>query len=80
VKIAVSILPFLIFFGVANTADAAAIFMEETTITQLQAAYLTGKATAREVTQTYLNRIAAYDKRGPYLNAHRKFAGACGCR
>jgi Asp-tRNA(Asn)/Glu-tRNA(Gln) amidotransferase A subunit family amidase len=43
--------------------------VEETTIAQLQAAYLAGKTTAREVTQAYLDRIAAYDKRGPYLNA-----------
>src|SRR5204862_2154327 len=33
------------------------------------AAYLGGKTTAREVTQSYLDRIAAYDKRGPYLNS-----------
>jgi Asp-tRNA(Asn)/Glu-tRNA(Gln) amidotransferase A subunit family amidase len=65
----VSILAFLIFFGMANTVDAAAVSIEETTITELQAAYLTGEATAREVTQSYLDRIAAYDKRGPYLNA-----------
>ena len=69
VNIAVSILPLLIFFGVANIVDAATISIEETTITQLQAAYLTGKATAREVTQAYLDRITAYDKHGPYLNA-----------
>src|SRR5215467_10255263 len=66
---AVSILVFSIFFGVANTVNAAAISIEETTVTQLQAAYLAGKASAREVTQSYLDRIAAYDKRGPYLNA-----------
>ena len=43
--------------------------IEEITIAQLHAAYMEGKATAREVTEAYLDRIAAYDKRGPYLNA-----------
>ncbi|PYS11120.1 MAG: amidase [Acidobacteria bacterium] len=43
--------------------------VEEITIAQLHAAYLEGKTTAREVTEAYLERIEAYDKRGPYLNA-----------
>ena len=43
--------------------------VEEVIIAQLHAAYLEGKTTAREVTEAYLERIAAYDKRGPYLNA-----------
>src|SRR5438093_9551794 len=43
--------------------------VEEITIAQLHAGYLEGKTTAREVTEAYLERIAAYDKRGPYLNA-----------
>ena len=43
--------------------------IEEITIAQLHAAYIDGKATAREVTEAYLGRIAAYDKSGPYLNA-----------
>src|SRR5262245_24231449 len=52
------------------SAPAAATFtVEETTIGQLQAAYLAGKTTAREVTQAYLDRIAAYDKHGPQLNS-----------
>src|SRR5437762_8211983 len=43
--------------------------VEEITIAQLHAGYLEGKTTAREVTEAYVERIAAYDKRGPYLNA-----------
>src|SRR5438445_1158934 len=42
---------------------------DDITIAELHAAYVEGKATAREVTQAYLDRIAAFDKRGPYLNA-----------
>ena len=68
-NVAVSVSAFMIFFAATKTVSAAAISIEETTITQLQAAYLKGKTTAREVTQAYLDRIAAYDKRGPYLNA-----------
>jgi amidase len=48
---------------------AATFPVEETTVGQLQAAYLAGKTTAHDVTQAYLDRIAAYDKRGPYLNS-----------
>jgi amidase len=48
---------------------AATFPVAETTIAQLHAAYLTGTTTARDVTQAYLDRIEAYDKRGPYLNS-----------
>src|SRR5262249_42074867 len=48
---------------------AASFPIEETTIAELQAAYLDSKTTAREITQAYINRILAYDKRGPYLNS-----------
>lgn len=50
------------------TGDAP-FAVEETTIAQLHAAYLGGKTTAHAVTQAYINRIVAYDKRGPYLNS-----------
>lgn len=47
----------------------ADIQIEERTIAEVHAAYRDGSFTARAVTQAYLDRIAAYDKRGPYLNA-----------
>jgi Asp-tRNA(Asn)/Glu-tRNA(Gln) amidotransferase A subunit family amidase len=43
--------------------------VEETTIRGLHAAYRANKATARAVTQAHLDRIAAYDRRGPALGA-----------
>jgi Asp-tRNA(Asn)/Glu-tRNA(Gln) amidotransferase A subunit family amidase len=43
--------------------------VEEASIAALEAAYLSGQTTARAVTQAYLDRIAAYDKRGPLINA-----------
>ncbi len=41
----------------------------EATIADIQAAYLEGKTSAREVTQAHLDRIAAYDRNGPALGA-----------
>jgi len=43
--------------------------VQECTIAQLHAAYLDGSLTVHAVTQAYLDRIAAYDRRGPYLNS-----------
>src|SRR5262249_5372295 len=43
--------------------------IEEVTIAQLHTAYVAGTSTARAVTRAYLDRIEAYDKRGPYLNS-----------
>jgi amidase len=53
----------------SSDAQAATFSVEEITIAQLHAAYLAGTTTAREVTQAYLDRIEAYDRRGPYLNS-----------
>ncbi|MGH7269456.1 MAG: amidase, partial [Polyangiaceae bacterium] len=47
--------------------DAAPI--TEATIDQIQAAYRDGRATAVGVTQAHLDRIGAYDQRGPALGA-----------
>src|SRR5882672_12010007 len=41
----------------------------ETSIADIHAAYRAGTLTARQVTQTYLDRIDAYDKKGPAINA-----------
>ena len=43
--------------------------VEETTIARLHAAYLAGTTTARAITRAYLDRIDAYDRRGPFLNS-----------
>ncbi|MBV9582070.1 MAG: amidase, partial [Chloroflexi bacterium] len=43
--------------------------IEELAIAQLHAAYQAGEATARRVVRGYLDRIDAYDRRGPYLNS-----------
>ena len=41
----------------------------ETTIADIHAAYRAGTLTVRQLVQAYLERIAAYDKKGPAINA-----------
>jgi Asp-tRNA(Asn)/Glu-tRNA(Gln) amidotransferase A subunit family amidase len=49
--------------------DPAAFPIEETSIARLHTAYLSGATTARAVAQAHLDRIAAYDRKGPALGA-----------
>ena len=49
------------------TKTTARVAVEEATIADLHAAYTSGRATVRGVVQAYLDRIAAYDKKGPAL-------------
>src|SRR5437763_16064253 len=53
--------------------DAARSFdvlrYEEATIADIQAAFSAKELTCRALVQMYLERIAAYDKKGPALNA-----------
>ncbi|MDX1483836.1 MAG: amidase family protein [Alphaproteobacteria bacterium] len=41
----------------------------ETTVADIHAAYRSGALSARQLVQTYLDRIAAYDQEGPAINA-----------
>src|SRR5262249_45647325 len=41
----------------------------EATIDDIQAAYKSGQLTCRQLVQMYLDRIGAFDKRGPTINA-----------
>jgi amidase len=61
-------LPVLPRFALAQ-ARRDPIAIEEATIADLEAAYISGRATARAVTQAHLDRIEAYDKRGPFINS-----------
>ena len=49
------------------TDPTARVPVEEATIADLQAAYTSGRATVRGAIEAYLDRIAAYDKKGPAL-------------
>ena len=41
----------------------------ETSIDDIHAAFKSGKLTARQLVQGYLDRIEAYDKQGPKINS-----------
>jgi amidase len=49
--------------------DVAPFQIMEATIDDIQAAFKSGRLTARQLVQGYLDRIAAYDKRGPNINS-----------
>jgi len=51
------------------TASMSIFPVEEVSIAQLHAAYRAGATSAVAVTQSHLNRIAAYDRTGPMLGA-----------
>src|SRR3954469_24399578 len=50
-------------------AQKASFPIEEASVANLEAAYLAGRTTVHEVVQAHLDRIAAYDKRGPIINS-----------
>src|ERR687895_1991796 len=54
---------------VPMSASITAFNVLETTIDDIHEAYKSGRLTARQLVQTYLDRIAAYDKKGPAINA-----------
>ena len=51
------------------SAQPASFRVEETTIAQIQSAFRDGSLTCRALVEQYLERIDAYDKTGPALNA-----------
>ena len=51
------------------SASTIAFKVLETTIDDIHSAYQSGQLTARQLVQTYLDRIAGYDKQGPAINA-----------
>ena len=50
-------------------AGASGFNVVEATIEDIHAAFKAGTLTARQLVQSYLDRIAAYDKKGPGINA-----------
>ena len=62
-----------VIFGVLPVATFAATFnLDEATIPDIQASLNSNLITSKELTQLYLNRIDAYDKQGPKINAIRE--------
>ncbi|MDB5986649.1 MAG: glutamyl-tRNA amidotransferase [Nevskia sp.] len=56
-------------FGASMPAHAATLNLETATIADLDAAFASGKVTSEQLVSLYLKRIAAYDKKGPAINA-----------
>jgi len=50
-------------------ATRTAFNVVETTIADIHAAFRSGELSVRRLVQSYLDRIAAYDKNGPHINA-----------
>jgi Asp-tRNA(Asn)/Glu-tRNA(Gln) amidotransferase A subunit family amidase len=50
-------------------SSSAPFTLLETTVEEIHAAYRSGRLTARQLVQSYLERIEAYNKKGPALNA-----------
>ncbi|OJW70186.1 MULTISPECIES: amidase [unclassified Spirosoma] len=62
-------LPLFLLTIVARPQSFKPKQLQEATIDQLHTAMQKGKLTAVELVQLYLDRIEAYDKQGPFLNA-----------
>ena len=52
-----------------NRTQAKPFNMMETTIEEIHAAYKSGQLTSRQLVQMYLDRIEAYDQKGPAINS-----------
>src|SRR5262245_56459438 len=50
-------------------AEAKPFNILETTIDDIHAAYKSGRLTSHQVVQMYLDRIEAYDQKGPVINS-----------
>ena len=52
-----------------NLASAQQFQLDEATIASIHAAFQSGQLTCHDLVQQYLDRVAAYDQRGPAVNA-----------
>jgi len=64
-----ALIPLLLSISSVILAAQVPFPVEEASIASLEAAYLAGRTTVHEVVQAHLDRIAAYDKRGPLINS-----------
>jgi Asp-tRNA(Asn)/Glu-tRNA(Gln) amidotransferase A subunit family amidase len=53
----------------AGAMSQPAFDVMETTVAEIHSGYATGTLTARQLVQLYLDRIAAYDQKGPRINS-----------
>jgi amidase len=59
----------LLYFSILLSACEKALDVEELTINQIHNMMESGEVTAEELVKSYLARIQAYDKDGPYINS-----------
>lgn len=59
----------LVFAAIASPASAETFDLQSATLADINRAFDAGALTSEKLTQLYLNRIAAYDKTGPNINA-----------
>jgi amidase len=52
-----------------SLAQTRTFHLQEATIQDIQDAYKSGRLTSCQLVRLYLDRIAAYDKQGPRINA-----------
>ena len=69
VRASVAAVSIAMLYGQSGKDKAKPLEITETSIDQIHAAYKSGKLTARQVVQAYLDRIRAYDQQGPKINA-----------
>ncbi len=60
---------FALLSGLVQGRQQSAFQLEETTIAQIHAAFKAGSLTCRSLVEQYQQRIAAFDKKGPAINA-----------
>src|SRR5262249_14918992 len=63
------IVVWLLLFSSPLAAQRRVFRLEEATIADITAAFDAGVLTCQQLTQLYMSRIDAYDKRGPKLNS-----------
>jgi amidase len=68
VHIVMAALIMLLVHGATAEGEVKTFHLEEATISDVHAAYLSGATTATRLVQAYLERIQAYDQAGPKLN------------
>jgi amidase len=52
-----------------HATPSHALAVEEATVADVQAAFISGQMSAHQLVAAYLERVAAYDQQGPYINS-----------
>ena len=69
VAFSLALLSWLCILPGESRSQTRPFHLSEATIDDVQAAYKSGQLTSHQLVQLYLNRIEAYDKKGPSINA-----------